>query len=397
MRQRNAIIRSVVIIGAAGAVLGAAVATLAQTAAPPAAQNVASVASSRGDARKLDYANAKARPLPVHKTYSAAALKKDIVTALDKNGSLDKDVRVRASSAGDGQTVPGKPKVPTPAPSSSKAKEEFGSANLPYSTARADLEPLATNTQWPYRAAGKLFFLEGTDTYVCSASLIDRGLVITAAHCVADYGKKTMYSNWEFIPGYRNGEAPFGVWKASKAYVLSGYPDGTAPCDYGVVCRDDVALLVLVAQPHPKTKKPYFPGQRTGWFAYASGPVAFTQTGLTHVTQLGYPGCLDNGSLMQRNDAQAATSASNRDNSVFGSLMCGGSSGGPWIANFGVRPALTETVNGIFAHTNVVIGVTSWGATDNRVKQQGASPLLTSNVDFLVRAACKEYPDACTQ
>jgi len=375
----------------------AAASTWLLAALPAGAQSVdvRAVDAAQGTPRTVDFVNAKARPLPVNKDYSKEAFNKDIIAALEKNGAINDRLRVSRSSPGDGRRLPGAPNVGKPKATAALVKEDSGTANLPYSTARADLDPAATNTQWPYRAAGKLFFLDGADSYVCSASLIDRGLVVTAAHCVAEYGAKRVFSDWQFVPGYRNGEAPFGKWKISKAYVLSGYPDGTVPCDSGVVCRDDVAILALEPQLDAK-KKSYFAGERTGWFAYASGPDPFTQTGITHVTQLGYPVCLDNGGLMQRNDSQGAISSGNHDNTVIGSLMCGGSSGGPVIANFGVKPALTDTIDGAFATPNVVIGVTSWGSTDKRVKQQGTSPLLSTNIDSLVKAACKDHPDACS-
>lgn len=371
-------------------------AAVGQTADKPAASAVRASEEAKGEPRQVDFVNAKARPLPVNSKYSAAALRKDLAAALDRDGSLDPKLRFFKSRKGDGAVMPGNPSVGAPAAKTALNKEQFGTANLPYSTARADLDPSATNTQWPYRAAGKLFFLDGSDTYICSASLIDRGIVVTAAHCVSEYGKNRMFSGWKFIPGYRDGATPFGVWEVSKAYVLDGYPAGTAPCDFGVVCRDDVAILALKAKTDSATNKPFFAGDRTGWYSYASGPAPFTKSGVTHVTQLGYPACLDNGGLMERNDAQGTISASSRDNTVFGSLMCGGSSGGPWIVNFGVEPTLTDTIQGSFARANVVIGVTSWGATDKRVKQQGASPLLSGNIDFLVKAACKDHPEACT-
>jgi len=50
--------------------------------------------------------------------------------------------------------------VPRPTTNDSEGvtPEEFGLANHPFSTARADLSPLATNTAYPYSASGKLFF-----------------------------------------------------------------------------------------------------------------------------------------------------------------------------------------------------------------------------------------------
>ena len=59
------------------------------------------------------------------------------------------------------------------------APQEFGTSNHPFSTARADLS-IATNTAYPYRASGKLFFnkVGVAGTFVCSASLIRGGVLL---------------------------------------------------------------------------------------------------------------------------------------------------------------------------------------------------------------------------
>jgi len=79
---------------------------------------------------------------------------------------------------------------------------------------------------------------------------------------------------------------------------------------------------------------------------------------LTHIAQIGYPACLDNGLLMERNDSQGYVGSS-FSNTIIGSLTRNGSSGGPWITNFAVRPTLTGTTAGSAASANIVIGVTS--------------------------------------
>ncbi len=79
--------------------------------------------------------------------------------------------------------------------------------------------------------------------------MIKRGLVVTAAHCVANYGQQQFYHNWHFYPGYRNGVAPFGNWTVFQAWVKTAYFNGTDNCAvYGVVCPDDVAVLILNTQ-----------------------------------------------------------------------------------------------------------------------------------------------------
>lgn len=86
--------------------------------------------------------------------------------------------------------------------------------------------------------------------------------------------------------------------------------------------------------------------------------------------------------------------------------MTGGSSGGPWIVNFGTNAALTSgTTYGQQANRNVIVGVTSWGYDGDTVKQQGVSAFAQNqeypnaaygtspnrgagNIGFLVNQAC---------
>lgn len=274
------------------------------------------------------------------------------------------------------------------------APQDYGSAGSPFSTARADLSngsaAAATNTLYPYRAAGKLFFTINGQSYICSASMVKRGIVVTAAHCVAGFGTSAFYSNIVFVPGYRNGVAPYGAWPAANVHLVSSYLNGTDSCTVaGVVCENDIAVITLAP------KNGYYPGTRTGWFGYAWGGYSFSNN-TTHITQLGYPGCLDGAQYMQRNDAQAFVDATLSNNSVMGSLMCGGSSGGPWLANFGIPPNLTGTVFGSEPLANVVVGVTSWGYISNAVKEMGASPFISGNIEALVNAACAATPAACS-
>ena len=218
---------------------------------------------------------------------------------------------------------------------------------------------------------------------MCSASLLKRGIVVTAAHCVANFGAKQFYTNWQFIPGYRNGIAPFGTWTASGATVLTSYRYGTDSCAVsGVVCTNDVAVLQMAPQSGA------YPGTSTGWYGYGYNGWGFTPSGQTHITQIGYPAGLDSAAYMERNDSYGYKSAGNSNNTIIGSLMDGGSSGGPWIANFGYAPTLTGVTAGSYPNANIIVGVTSWGYTNSDVKQQGASPFLSTNIGTLINAVC---------
>ncbi len=268
--------------------------------------------------------------------------------------------------------------------------QEFGTSSQPFTTNRVDA--LGDNTQFYYafRPTGKLFFNIGTATYVCSASLIKPGIVVTAAHCVANFGRQQFYSNWRFVPAYSNGSAPYGVWTAASAVVLTAYYNGTDSCAVsGVVCQDDVAVLILSPQSGA------YAGNRAGWYGYGWNGYGFNGSSQALIDQLGYPVALDSGALMERNDSQGYRSSSFSNNTIIGSLMTGGSSGGPWHVNLGVAPSLSGTGFGSAAARNTVVGVTSWGYTDTTVKQQGASPFTSGNIVPIVNAACSSRPGAC--
>jgi V8-like Glu-specific endopeptidase len=333
----------------------------------------------------VDFVNAKPMPLPSN------PLPPDTTKALIK--ALESKQRVGTtggSSGAEGTGITSPEFLGWPAAANEIASQDFGTNNHPFTTVRADLFTYATNRQYPYRAAGKLFFKIGANSFICSASLIKPGVVVVAAHCVANYGASQFYSGWQFIPGYRNGTAPYAKWSVSSAIVLTAYYNGTDGCaQYGVICPDDVALLVLNAN-----RLGAYPGTTTGWFGYYYGG-GFTSGGLFQITQLGYPAGLDNAAYMERNDSYGYTNSSLSNNTIVGSNMDGGSSGGPWLENFGLPSVLTGETNGSFPQQNVVVGVTSWGYTNASSKEQGAAPFTSGNIGALVTSACTATPGAC--
>jgi hypothetical protein len=228
--------------------------------------------------------------------------------------------------------------------------------------------------------------------------------VVTAAHCVANYGKKQFYSGWSFVPAYENGTAPYGTWSAVRVWVKTAYYDGTDNCyQSGVICPDDVAIIVLRANSAGK-----YAGDATGYFGTGWNGYGFNRSDLALINQLGYPVALDKGALMERNDSQGFVYPTFSNNTIIGSLLTGGSSGGPWLVNLGMSPAFNCDSNGCTqpgsegVH-NRVVGVTSWGYNPTNGKyitmQQGASPFTSNNICSLINSACfskkKGVPKAC--
>jgi V8-like Glu-specific endopeptidase len=367
--------------------------------------STSSAVAASAPTAKLNYGGATPLPVPRASGYSDADAQKAMLNALTPataplNFKFPGSTRGNAGSGDKAASPPQLGNLVAQPPNTGLVQLDAGTANLPFSTARADLDPAQTNEQYPYRAAGKLFFKINGQDFICSASLIKKGLVVTAAHCVMKFGSKAYYSDWQFVPGYRAETlqpiaAPYGFWTVAQAFVLTSYFDGTDSCQQtGVVCQNDVAILALNPQ-QDSAGKNFYAGSSTGWFAIGWDKTGFTSNRITHVTQIGYPGCLDDGGMMERNDAQGAIDSAHSDNTVIGSLMCGGSSGGPWLINFGIRPSLTGTSLGSSPIENQIIGVTSWGSTDNAVKWMGASPFLSTNVLPLVNNACKAFPEIC--
>ncbi|WP_214319443.1 caspase, EACC1-associated type [Nonomuraea sediminis] len=64
-------------------------------------------------------------------------------------------------------------------------------------------------------AVGSVFFKAAGRRYRCSGASIQskyRDVVVTAAHCLYDPITRQPHSDWVFVPGYREGQIPVGVY-----------------------------------------------------------------------------------------------------------------------------------------------------------------------------------------
>lgn len=367
----------------------ACAAAMAVTAGAAGAQGVrdgdTAYATGRGKA-SIDYANAKPKPLP--RNTSAPAAQSDLL-AEGEAARFSGTSGEAPGGEGDGKRSLVRLPVNTALDALDEvAPQEFGSANHPYTTSVAEAPTGQFN-----RRAGKLFFRDGSSSFVCSASLIKRGVIVTAAHCVAAFGERRFYQSIQFVPAYWRGSAPYGVWNWAQARIMTSYFTGSDSCAVsGIVCANDLAVVVLAA------KNGVYPGTSTGWYGYGWGGYSYTG-GSAHITQLGYPVALNGGLELIRTDSRGFVSSANSNNTVIGSLQTGGSSGGPWIVNYGLVPTLSGGAGfGTNPNRNIVVGTTSWGYTNissTGPKQQGASPFTSANIVTLVNAACASFPAAC--
>jgi V8-like Glu-specific endopeptidase len=174
------------------------------------------------------------------------------------------------------------------------------------------------------RTTGKVFFSMGSHDYVCSGSTVasaDSAVVVTAGHCVKN-GTGVWATNWTFVPGYTNGNDPYGSFTANQFYVASEWST-QASNDY------DVAFVKLNPAKVGGTQVKAV--QEVGGQGIEFGVEP------TRVAAFGYPADPPyNGQRLYycrgavHPDPYHAT-----DDTGLACAMTEGSSGGPWLAGFG--------------------------------------------------------------
>lgn len=83
---------------------------------------------------------------------------------------------------------------------------------------------------------GALFHQDGNGGHYCSASVVDSpggDVIVTAAHCLASDTHDTV-----FVPAYRDGNAPYGIWKVADVVEDTRWTEDNDP-------DLDVAFAVL--------------------------------------------------------------------------------------------------------------------------------------------------------
>ncbi|WP_328431754.1 MULTISPECIES: trypsin-like serine peptidase [unclassified Streptomyces] len=145
--------------------------------------------------------------------------------------------------------------------------------------------------------------------HFCTASVVhspNRNLVVTAAHCLDDIGDGDVV----FVPGYRDGKAPHGVWTVRRAFL----PDGWAKGQHE---DSDVAFAVL-GDKDGKGIEDVVGGNRF---------VAGVATGATAVTITGYP----SSGEVPVSCTNKPTKHSRMQQRIECPGLTGGTSGSPWV------------------------------------------------------------------
>ncbi|KOV95017.1 trypsin-like peptidase domain-containing protein [Streptomyces sp. NRRL B-3648] len=144
--------------------------------------------------------------------------------------------------------------------------------------------------------------------HFCTASVAhspDGDLIVTAAHCVdgAD-------GDLVFVPGYRNGRAPFGVWRVTRRFLPDGWAKGQD--------EDSDLAFATVAGPGGRRLEDVVGANR-----FATG----VATGATAVTVTGYPSSRETPISCTNKPTAHSRTQQRIDCPAF----TGGTSGSPWV------------------------------------------------------------------
>lgn len=200
-----------------------------------------------------------------------------------------------------------------------------GNRSDPLTTAKGDGESetkvqptrgkLAADTE---SHVGKVFFTLGGQNFVCSGNAVssaNESTVATAGHCLNN-GPGTKPSFFIFVPGYEDGERPYGTWVARSYYVPALWnAKGDMAFDTGFAVVEKLN------------------GQSLTAVVGGSGAVFNQAKGLKYEA-FGYPVAKPfNGERLQSCKGTAAPDPRNPQFNSQG-IRCdmnGGSSGGPWF------------------------------------------------------------------
>ncbi|NES25303.1 MAG: hypothetical protein F6K41_42015, partial [Symploca sp. SIO3E6] len=140
--------------------------------------------------------------------------------------------------------------------------------------------PLTADWSYPYRTVGKLFFSDNGVNFVCSASVLRPRIILTAGHCVhrGSGGSSGFYSNFMFVPSYRDGVAPYRQWTWSWVITTGEW----ASSNGGVPNSADFAIIEVNDQFVNGSNRRI--GDITGYLGYQTQRLI-----PNHATLLGYP------------------------------------------------------------------------------------------------------------
>jgi V8-like Glu-specific endopeptidase len=166
--------------------------------------------------------------------------------------------------------------------------------------------------------AGRVFFTYTGRTASCSGDAVTSGnksVVLTAGHCVKLQG--AWHTNWAFVPGYDNGNAPYGTWTAKKTLATPQW-----------AASENISFDVGAAVVNP------LDGRSLTDIVGGQG-VAFNQAKGQNMYAFGYPAAAPyDGTKLIYCSGTAFNEWLGTGDIGLTCNQTGGASGGPWFVQF---------------------------------------------------------------
>ncbi|MFE4262936.1 trypsin-like serine peptidase [Streptomyces sp. NPDC056883] len=179
------------------------------------------------------------------------------------------------------------------------------------------------------KTSGRVFFTFNGKSASCSGDSItsaNGSTVITAGHCVKYQG--AWHTDWIFVPGYDNGNAPYGQWTATKTFATDQW-----------VASEDMNMDVGLAVVAPLN------GRTLSQTVGAQG-IVFNGGYNKKMYAFGFPAAApyDGTKLVYCSGNTGKDFLLTKDHSLPCN-MTGGSSGGPWFQDFNEATGLGTQVS----------------------------------------------------
>lgn len=189
--------------------------------------------------------------------------------------------------------------------------------------------------EYPWRTVGRVFStIPGQGDVSCTGAVAVGRAVWTAGHCLYTPGVG-WHTAVTFVPAYRNGAAPYGIFTVKQSFSLNGWVNsGDWAYDIGMIVTNDI-----------KNKK-------VSQWVGALGAM-WNQPVSQHFHSFGYPVGLLEGKYLLSCVASTSRTDTNYNPATpgMGCDMLGGSSGGPWLIKFAPYTAgAVNYVNGVQSH-----------------------------------------------
>lgn len=216
-----------------------------------------------------------------------------------------------------------------PSPTGTAAQAEALADGSPMSVSN----PLAGS---PFTGVPQIGALFGTSNgsidgqgHYCTGSVVNSpegDVIVTAAHCV--YDSSGVYTDIAFVPGYHDGQDPYGVWIPSAVVVSPQWASGSDP-------NYDVAFVVVHEQGSPTKIQDVVGGDQ---LSLSPGYAGLTQV-------VGYPESTEQpitctNYTKQFTDSSLTTAQLEFDCDDFP----GGTSGGPFLQGVDANTGLGSIV-----------------------------------------------------